>query len=202
MTPTLAGADALAVALAGDRLGVVSLGIKLEDWGLVVFFVIAGILRLFELLRERAKKQQRTPPPPTPDGAPTGRAPEGAPRRPPAPPPDPWRRHPAPPTSPPRSGPAAPAARPPSPARPRPVQNVEGPLNPLVKLDELRKGAYVASESTRKQREAGRGTVAAGRALLFTTTPSPRERLRAAFLWREVVDAPRCRRPYRGGAGR
>ncbi|MBL9086471.1 MAG: hypothetical protein JNM10_04950, partial [Planctomycetia bacterium] len=105
------------LALPGGLGPVVAARIGLDDWGLIAFFAIAGLIRLVEMLRGKAK-----PAPPPAEDAPADERPVPRPAPRPEPAPDPWRRAPA---------PERPAPRP----APRPVvHDVEGPDHTLVEL--------------------------------------------------------------------
>ncbi|MFO0933996.1 MAG: hypothetical protein U1E39_15005 [Planctomycetota bacterium] len=181
----------LASALTGGLLPVVA-RFDPDDWGLIVFFLIAGLIRLVDMIRGKAKRAPRAEEP-----AP---APKPPPRAEPAP--DPWRRAPAPPPAPVERAPARPA--------PRPVtHDVEGPDHTLVELGAWKPHEF---ESERKAKDKASGKPrakappppprdarpAAGRALLVGNLTTPRDRMRAAVVWKEVLDRPRrlpLRRP-------
>lgn len=161
---------------------------SLDDWWLVAFFLIAGLIRLVEMLRNRGKQAPPAPPAETPP----------LPRPRPSPPEDPWRRAPTPVASP----PARPAPRP-------VVHDVEGPERTLVNLEGWKPHEF---ESERKAKGKGKPKAApklptpdarpvAGRALLVGTLPTTRDRMRSAVAWKEVLDRPRrlrLRRPPSG----
>lgn len=187
----------LALALPGGLCPLVVARIGLDDWGLIAFFLIAGLIRLVEMLRGKGKA---APPPEEDEAADERPVPRPTPR--PEPAPDPWRRAPEP------ARPSAERAAP-RPA-PRPVvHDVEGPDHTLVELGAWKPHEF-ESERKAKDKAAGRtrpkaapppprdARPAAGRALLLGNLTTPRDRVRAAVVWKEVLDRPRrlrMRRP-------
>ncbi len=182
----------LASALASGLLPVVA-RFNPDDWGLIAFFLIAGLIRLVEMIRGKAKRAPRTE-----EQAPAPKPSAPPPRR--EPPPDPWRREPT----------SAPVERAPARPAPRPVtHDVEGPDHTLVELGAWKPHEF-ESERKAKDKAAGRTRPkaaappprdtkpAAGRALLVGNLTTPRDRMRAAVVWKEVLDRPRrlqLRRP-------
>lgn len=200
----LAGGLGLPAAAGGPC---VAAGFSLDDWGLIAFFVIAGLIRLAEMLRGKGKKgapapRGEAPRPESPRGASRAPSPSPVPKPVPSEPHDPWRR-----SSPPIATPP-----PPRPA-PRPmVHDVEGPEHTLVNLGAWKPHEF-ESERTAKDKAAGRTRLkaapapandprpVAGRALLVGALSTPRDRMRSAVVWKEVLDRPRrlkLRRPPSG----
>ncbi len=194
-----------ALALAAGSLPVVA-RIGADDWGLIVFFAIAGLVRLYELVRGRKRRAPRgedEPDAEDADEADDDAEVEAPARRGPARPhaPDPWRRPPAPER-------ATAERRPPAPPRPV-VHDQEGPDRTLVDLgawkpSELGTARAVEAKAGGKPKpkaappRVGDARPVAGRALLLGNLTTPRDRMRAAVVWKEVLDRPRrlrMRRP-------
>ena len=187
------------LALSGGLVPVVA-RFDPDDWGLIAFFVIAAIIRLVEMIRTKAK---RAPAPPEEEEDDVEvEVPQRRPRpTPTSTAPDPWRRAPAPPPI--ERAPARPAPRP-------VVHDQEGPDHTLVDLGPWKPHEF-ESERKAKDKAAGkskpkakapppapRDARPAGRALLLGSFTAPRDRMRAAIAWKEVLDRPRglrMRRP-------